>query len=53
MWTLQVAFLKKIFVMNHAKNMRDRKNGFFLKQDPDPAENGPDPQPWGTVWYRR
>ena len=47
MWTLQVTFKKKKIVINHAKNMRDRKNVFFFKQDPDPdpAENGPDPQP--------
>ena len=28
---------KFFFVINHAKNMRDRKNVFFLKQDPDPG----------------
>ena len=36
MWTLQVTFKKKI-VINHAKNMRDRKNVYFLKQDLDPG----------------
>jgi hypothetical protein len=30
MWTLQVT-LKKYFVINHAQNMRDRKNVFFFK----------------------
>ena len=55
-----MTYKKFFFVINHAKNMRDRKNVFFFKagsgseirfknsdlQDPDPAENGPDPQPW-------
>ena len=31
MWTLQVTLQKKFFVINHAKNMRDRKNVVFLK----------------------
>ena len=37
MWTLQVTFKKNFFVINHAKNMRDRKNVLFLNQDPDPV----------------
>jgi hypothetical protein len=28
---------KKFLVINHAKNMRDKKNVFFFKQDPDPG----------------
>ena len=37
MRTLQVTLKFFFFDINHAKNMRDRKNAVFLKQDPDPG----------------
>jgi len=40
MWTLQVTFKKIFFVINHAKNMRDRKNVFFYVYKKAGAESG-------------